>query len=154
MRSLAGHMEVDMQKISGILAGSPRVMSVDMKDAPPVRPGTPGFGRPEGVSSLRDRAGAADAVKKANDLQVGMLAARAQEGGQSEVAARLATDFFMKNKHEVAETDALMIMPVAVEMPRAEDALEEVAISRETTSGSVPDPDGLYPKGSFIDRVA
>lgn len=41
-----------MDKISGIIPSSPRVLAVDLKDAAPVRPGTPSFGRPQGVSSL------------------------------------------------------------------------------------------------------
>ncbi|MDX9731104.1 MAG: hypothetical protein RBT63_04980, partial [Bdellovibrionales bacterium] len=42
-----------MEKISGILPSSSRAKPVDPKEASPVRPGTPSFGRPEGVSSLR-----------------------------------------------------------------------------------------------------
>ena len=43
-----------MEKLSSILATSPRVRAVDLADAHPVRPGTPTFGRPVGTT-LRDR---------------------------------------------------------------------------------------------------
>lgn len=43
-----------MEKISGIVPSSRRVSSVDLKSAPPVRPGTPTFGRPVGISTLAE----------------------------------------------------------------------------------------------------
>lgn len=147
-----------MQKISGILAGSPRVMSVDMKEAPPVRPGAPGFGRPEGVSSLRERASAVDALRKARELQDGLAAQRTQDSGQAEIAAKMSDHFFMRNRSEanpVEPTGGDMIVAIPIEEVTvasrpagfkndAADALRE----------PVMDPDALYPKGSFIDRVA
>lgn len=42
-----------MEKISGILPQTARVASVDMKEAAPIRPGTPSFGRPESTSRIR-----------------------------------------------------------------------------------------------------
>ncbi len=49
-------MEVEqMDKISGIVPSSRRVSSVDLKNAPPIRPGTPSFGRPQGVSTLTEQ---------------------------------------------------------------------------------------------------
>lgn len=44
-----------MEKLSSILPTSPRVKNVDMTDAHPVRPGTPSYGRPVGISAVRDR---------------------------------------------------------------------------------------------------
>lgn len=43
-----------MEKISRILPSNPRVQAVDLKSSAPVRPGTPQFGRPVGISSLAD----------------------------------------------------------------------------------------------------
>lgn len=40
-----------MDKISGIVPSTSRITSVDLRDAHPVRPGTPLFGRPEGKST-------------------------------------------------------------------------------------------------------
>lgn len=44
-----------MDKISSILPSSSRVKSVDLSEAPPVRPGAPANGRAEGRNSIRDR---------------------------------------------------------------------------------------------------
>lgn len=43
-----------MEKISGILPERPRLRA-EKEPLPPVRPGTPGFGRPEGSSDIRDK---------------------------------------------------------------------------------------------------
>lgn len=45
-----------MEKLSSVLPASPRVKSVDLKNAKPVRPGAPRFGAPNGMTSReRDR---------------------------------------------------------------------------------------------------
>jgi hypothetical protein len=41
-----------MEKLSGILASSPRVKAVDTERSQPARPGAPAFGRKEGRNSL------------------------------------------------------------------------------------------------------
>lgn len=43
-----------MEKISGILPDKPRIKAVK-EPTPPVRPGAPSFGRPDGSSEIRDR---------------------------------------------------------------------------------------------------
>lgn len=44
-----------MDKISGILASSPRIQRADVSTSQPARPGAPMTGRPEGKNSLGDR---------------------------------------------------------------------------------------------------
>lgn len=44
-----------MDKISGILPSSHRIQSVDMKNAPALRPGAPSFGQPMGMTAVEDR---------------------------------------------------------------------------------------------------
>lgn len=149
-----------MQKISGILSGSPRVLSVDMKDAPPVRPGTPGFGRPEGVSSLRDRASAIDAVKRARELQDGQMAIRSKETEQAEMASKLAEGFFLRNMRDAEPasaggSDFVGAIPVMAEEVAAQS--RPAGFNHDAAQAlrePVVDPEVLYPKGSFIDKVA
>jgi hypothetical protein len=43
-----------MEKISGILPERPRIRA-ESEPLPPVRPGAPSFGRPEGSTEIRDR---------------------------------------------------------------------------------------------------
>ncbi|MCM2280807.1 MAG: hypothetical protein NDI61_03060 [Bdellovibrionaceae bacterium] len=149
-----------MQKISGILSGSPRVTSVDMKDAQPVRPGTPGFGRPQGVSSLRERAEGVDALRKARELQDGMLSARSKEAQQTDAAAQISEGFFMRNKRDaepapVGDSEVIVAIPIAIEAVVAESKptgfKTDVA---EAVKEPTFDPDALYPRGSFLDTVA
>ncbi len=150
-----------MQKISGILAGSPRVLSIDMKDAPPVRPGTPGFGRPEGVSSQRDKGAAIDTARRAGEIQDGMAASRSKETEQAKLAARLSESFFASGRREEDSAEAGsepgpgMALPVAIAeapVPSRPAGFNHDAASvlREPAL----DPDSLYPKGSFLDTVA
>lgn len=45
-----------MEKLSSVIPASPRVKSVDLKNAKPVRPGAPTYGSPVGMTSReRDR---------------------------------------------------------------------------------------------------
>jgi hypothetical protein len=153
------HMEVGMQKISGILSASSRVTSVDMKEAPPVRPGTPGFGRPEGVSSLRERPSAVDALRKGRQIQDDLFSARSKESQQAESVAQMSDRFFSRNSREadsVDRTEVLVAIPVAIEMDPAESNPAGFRTDSVTASlkESESEPDGLYPRGSFIDKTA
>ena len=159
-----------MQKISGILGASARVTSVDMKDAPPVRPGMPGFGRPEGVSSLRQRAVAApptpDALSAAPQLFQDQMGIRSKEAQQAKMAAEVSNSFFMKKREQVEQApaaneqmvDVVLAMPAQVpasqidaiaSKPAQADYDEVAAVAKEAF-----EPDALYPKGSFVDVVA
>jgi hypothetical protein len=153
--------EVVMQKISGILSASPRVTSVDMKEAPPVRPGMPGFGRPEGASSLRERVSAVDSLRKSRELQDELLGVRSKESQQAELVQNLSDRFFARQTREAdtsiadGPSGALVVLPTEIaegtpSRPSNANYDDVTASLREP----MPDPDQLYPKGSFIDKVA
>jgi hypothetical protein len=158
-----------MQKISGILGPSARVTSVDMKEAGTVRPGMPGFGRPEGVSTLRERRAEADAMVRAPQLLQTQFDLRTKEGQQAKKAAEVSDGFFMKNNREatVAEpaqengeemVDVLIAIPLQVAASDLEPVASKPAQADYDTVGAVSKeqsaPQGLYPKGSFVDVVA
>lgn len=116
-----GLQEVGMEKISGIIPSSPRVASVDLKEAAPVRPGTPSFGRPEGVSSLRQTQ-APNAPSIAMDTARKGIAAmdeangwRAKDLTRAAMVEGMNQKFFMKNRgsaQEIADVDAASTAPM------------------------------------------
>ncbi len=57
-----------MEKISSILPSNPRVKSVDMEDAHPIRPGVPAFGRPVGTTSSQRNEDKVTVSQKAKEL--------------------------------------------------------------------------------------
>lgn len=170
-----------MEKISGILPGSSRVTAVDLKEAGPVRPGTPSFGRPQGVSSLKEvsRDSIFPTSQKAINSHNELNDWRSKDAKLAAVAAELSDRFFIRNQKEAE-------LPVGPEasgfnMSQIRATAQEVAsspagfktdgtgslraaqasFSRPSTfddfddsSTTLAQPEGLYPKGSFIDRTA
>lgn len=82
-----------MEKLSGILKSSPRVKSVDMKNAAPVRPGAPSYGGPVGRSSVRDRITLSEQAK---DLALAdTLAVRnPKESSRAKLVEQINKNFF------------------------------------------------------------
>ncbi len=144
-----------MEKISGILKPSNRVTSVDMKEAAPIRPGTPSFGRPEGTSSLRDRTKSADGLGASQEAHATMMHWRTKEGNNTRAVGEIADRFFSANKKEVMKS----INVQAPERP----VIGEADVEREPASEMAPFENPLheepadgeyYPKGSFINVSA
>lgn len=154
-----------MQKISGILSGSARVTTVDMKDAAPVRPGTPAFGRPQGVSSLANRNAPIDVLTKGPELLEKQMELRSQEAQKARIVEDMSKNFFVKNAsvaedpsgldaqeaNDAAAVDALMAGVFA--SPKSKPAGANYDQVAEVTKER-PAPDAFYPKGSFVDTVA
>jgi hypothetical protein len=84
-----------MEKISGIVPSSPRTKAVDLRDAPPIRPGAPGFGRPEGVSSLRE-ARIGETAARAAEISRDQLSWRTKDQKQAAMAREVSERFFRK----------------------------------------------------------
>lgn len=84
-----------MEKISGILRGSPRVTSVDLKSARPVRPGTPSFGSPEGESSLRSQINRSTTTQQ-NPGAIEVPRWRAKEDSHVAIVNQIASGFFQR----------------------------------------------------------
>jgi hypothetical protein len=194
-----------VEKISGIIPGSARVTSVDAKDSTPVRPGTPAFGRRDGVSVLKEKEAAkakekierdqmkaesataktASAAPDANDW-------KAKDSARAELAAQVTDKFFNRGpkpeaKEPEPEQEGVQEMNTA---PRERERFNSGAANEVASKGtpmkiddfgnslraaamrpvdsfgheeqdeeiaSMPrlkQPEGLYPKGSFIDRTA
>ncbi|MES2964875.1 MAG: hypothetical protein V4760_13370 [Bdellovibrionota bacterium] len=170
-----------MQKISGILASSPRLQSVDMKDAAPVRPGTPLFGRPEGVSSLRAAAvpqmEVPTTAQRSVGIQMDQMDWRSRDQHKAAIVQEMSNRFFMKNDKPVVQQEVDVTngagayaggMPVglvAVESRPTGFKSDDLTVPRssvrpdmtfddvEDETTELQQPEGLYPKGSFIDRT-
>ena len=165
-----------MEKISGIVKASPRLMSVDMKEASPVRPGTPGFGRPEGVSSLREQANFGIAAPKSTGLQSELMDWRSKDGQRAAVASDLSDRFFMRNRSAAPDSTPAHMEPLQASSALNPQIMRDVAskpsgfksgeFSARTAmpvefssatpgeeSSELQQPEGLFPKGSFLDRT-
>lgn len=84
-----------MQKISGILPGSSRVTSVDLKSSRPVRPGVPNFGAPQGESNLKDQVTRTQlTMQDPNSIDVPRW--RSKEDLNAEIARNITDQFFRR----------------------------------------------------------
>jgi hypothetical protein len=91
-----------MDKISGIVPSSRRVSSVNLKDSPPVRPGMPSFGRPQGISTLADE-NKPTTAERAIAKQKELFDKRADRSAQA--VQDMADKFFMQKKQEAGPVD-------------------------------------------------
>jgi hypothetical protein len=170
-----------MDKISGILSASSRVTAVDMKEATPVRTGVPAFGRPEKEASVRAPSSLGQTAMKSAGVQAEVQDWKSKDAERAAIAAKMSDQFFNKTpaapverpmKSSVRETESMgsthlpMLMSEASSTPagfKTDEAGSFRAASRQMpTLNSFDDdeeitlkqPDGLFPKGSFIDRTA
>ncbi len=151
--------EVGMEKISGILPKSARVSSVDMKDSAPVRPGTPSFGRPEGVSSLREAA-IGQTASRATKIQSERMDWKTKDMQQAAMARELSDNFFRSRvaQPEIAESMGNVSEPVATYNAEAVSTPVTYApisgFANTDSEAASEAPSELYPRGSFIDVQA
>lgn len=86
-----------MDKISGIIPSSRRVNSVDLQNAAPVRPGTPTFGRPVGISTLAPELYSSTTAQKAIEAFDAELAPRKEPlDPKADIVKTMTDNFFMK----------------------------------------------------------
>lgn len=146
-----------MEKISGILPKSARVSSVDMKDSAPVRPGTPAFGRPEGVSSLREAA-IGQTASRAAKIHSDRMDWKTKDLQQAEMARELSDNFFRSRVSQPEISDS-----TNVGAPTAGYNAEPASAPAYAPVGTFADVDAqadgevpaeLYPRGSFLDVQA
>ena len=95
-----------MEKLSSILPSNPRIKSVDLKDAKPVRPGAPSYGIPVGTNSVQDRV-----TIRGQDIQESMTYRNPKEMRSAKIAEEVTRKFFenriekpMATSEEVNET--------------------------------------------------
>ena len=161
-----------MDKISGIIPSSARLSSVDMKDSSPVRPGVPSFGRPEGTSSLKPTdvlaVPAESTARKGIAAQEQLSDWRTKDAKQAALAAEVTDKFFMKNNRAAEPVQDLGQQVNLRQLTAAPVASTPAGFKNDQVSSRsqvvqpfedeepvhLQQPEGLYPKGSFIDRVA
>ena len=100
-----------MDKISGIIPGSARVTSVDLNAANPVRPGVPGFGSPQGRSTVNQMQRSSATMTNPNGIDVPRW--KSKEDLHADIARRMAEGFFRKNVVEAPEepVDGVIMVP-------------------------------------------
>lgn len=164
-----------MEKISGIIPSSPRLSSVDLNEASPVRPGTPSFGRPQGVSTLSEPSVSMDTARKGAAIHREMMDWRSKDERDAAMVAEMSNRFFVKNQRraeKVVDIDSPSMAPTlqtsirsnpagfktdevgslaAVSSLRSDIGRPDVGFESDVSGSSVEQPAGLYPKGSFID---
>jgi len=145
-----------MEKISQIVGGSPRVASGDAKTAPPVRPGTPTFGRSVGESPHAGHDELSTAQK------VGQIRSDIAEQKRMRAESKIATDmteqFYFKPEettkstvaqsgkgHVKIEEESELQEPAI----RATSARTESLIEGEDANLKVPSK--FSPRGSYVD---
>lgn len=143
-----------MEKISRIVRGNSRVASVDLKNAAPVRPGTPGFGRPVGESTTVNSRGTSTA-DRALAIHKEMNE-RKMANTEQTVVQNLAEKFFMERMRHPQLED--VVAPGIGQAPslEVEAPVEAAAPSDEAEVSEPPEsvtpPEQRYtPRGSYID---
>lgn len=169
-----------MEKISSIIASSPRVSAVDLKESGTARPGSPTFGRPEGVATQRDSAPPVETARRANGAHQTQMDWRSKESHQAAIAADMSNKFFMKAKPEPVEPQrSVAEMPSQPAVRTSQAPVEsrpsgfktdefgslsansvrpeidfKVGPRLENEAPMMKQPEGLYPKGYFLNRTA
>lgn len=131
-----------MEKISRVVRGNARVASTDLKNAAPVRPGAPSFGRPVGESTAATPSAGTTAAK-AVAIQKEMDEAK-KTHAQSAIVQQMADSFFLNRVRR--EDDKLA--------PPADGKAPIHAAPVENEDGEVEveaPPSGYTPRGSFVD---
>jgi hypothetical protein len=126
-----------MEKISRIVAGSQRVASVDLKNAAAVRPGTPSFGRPIGISH-GDEPDARTTAQKAIEIFNQREDKKATEARDTQMVRTMASNFFMSH---VPGSPAQESVPEAVNV--GQDSGVDI--------GEEEPPTKYTPRGSYVD---
>lgn len=111
-----------MDKISKIIPSSARVASTDLKSTPALRPGTPAFGRPVGVSSLSEKTISAAAATTAQKAMAKHLELSEKRSGQNALGPEIVEDmtnrFFMHRTRNLDGTP----MPTSLDISLADPA--------------------------------
>ncbi len=116
-----------MQKISGILPGSSRVTSVDLKSSRPVRPGVPSFGAPHGESNLRDQVTRSQlTMQDPNSIDVPRW--RSKEDANAEIARSITDQFFRRRVEQPAPeiNDSVTVADESAVRPGSLDMMDVV----------------------------
>ncbi|MEI7973957.1 MAG: hypothetical protein WCH11_06280 [Bdellovibrio sp.] len=119
-----------MEKISGILPSRPRLKSVDLQSAHPIRPGVPSFGRPVGSTSVqRDRVNLSMQARELASQAMAFTPKQASELSKTALADKLGRDFFASRLEDSLDRDAKLSeidsgSPSAFSGPESVDVVE------------------------------
>lgn len=145
-----------MDKISGILPSSSRVASVNLSESGTVRPGTPGFGRAEGASALRD-AKVGGTAGRAAKISQEQLDWRSKDMKNAATVRELSDRFFKGNDKPASDREIQSVIEKEVNLAPIRTATPSVPagfdfeIPQSSATTSEDQPEGLHPRGSFID---
>jgi len=120
-----------MEKISGILAASPRVKSVDLEDAPPARPGAPAMGRKPGRNSIADRVTLSQKAKEIAGQDT-MMKKNPKDAASARMVEELSRKFFETRvkpvEKEISQSEAVVenISEKTVSEPKADFSRDEL----------------------------
>jgi hypothetical protein len=145
-----------MEKISRIVPGNSRVAAVDMKNAAPVRPGTPSFGRPLGESTMNQAKGLSTA-DRAVALHKEMNDRRMANTHQT-IAQNMADRFFMNRLRQPAMEEPVDNVSMSG-LSIGEEAETEVSMApnedvEDLVDPMLPESPTYTPRGSFLDVQA
>lgn len=130
-----------MEKISRVVRGNARVASTDLKNAAPLRPGTPSFGRPVGESTTATP-GTGTTAAKAVALHKEMQEAKKQHT-ESRIVQDMADKFFLNRMKEPDEN--------AVGVPEGELPVHAATEEGNESDIAIEQPKGYKPRGSYVD---
>lgn len=106
-----------MEKISSILPSKPRIIS-EKEKLPPVRPGAPAFGRPEGSNAIRDR------VNLSSIKNIGPQDFHTYKNPKETKNVRMIDD--MSRKFFLNESETTTESPVELSVPPIVEGLAEI----------------------------
>lgn len=126
-----------MEKISGILASSARVTSVDLDEAPPARPGSPNVGQKQGVVRINDRFNLSQRAKEMA-AQDTMMKVNPREQAKAKIVEDQSRAFFQTrlDKKKASEVAAEFV-PAAVDATRYYTPKAESAPVEESTGDNL-----------------
>lgn len=139
-----------MEKISRIVGGTSRVAAVDLKNSAPVRPGTPTFGRPVGISTQVDYDPTTTA-QKAVQLMNERDEKRAAQDRDTKIVQKMADSFFSQKARimEPAKSQATIELTGAKEADDVESG--DPASVENAQEPSENAPKQFTPRGSYVD---
>lgn len=129
-----------MEKISSILKSSPRVKSVDMASAAPVRPGAPSYGAPIGRNSVADRITLSDRAKDLA-MQDTLALRNPKEASRAKMVEEINRNFFESRLDKEEPTTGEQVtdsLAAALLTTPASTGLKETVSQEETQSPQAP----------------
>ena len=91
-----------MEKISGIIPATPRVVSVDLSEARPLRPGVPSFGRPVGITNQERVSNLASKAEADKIIEQDAMKLSLQNGLKEALDTFKSSDFMIEDKVNIS----------------------------------------------------